>query len=235
MRSEVIEDLQAITDDSTIDFRLIDHKIATIRAVLMRQKEQKYSNVDENYIQDIFVEMDLVDRSMDNECGAISLDCFIVRSTKPIPNAVEFVDEKAVTRIGSVDILGIPFTQLNYDEAIFYGNGRYTAKIPGIFIKNNYVYLLSKHMPQNVLIDKLNVRGVWENPQDAGNFSDCKGKPCWTPESQYPINRDMWAIMRPMLLEDLSRKIASQRDENNNNEDDNKSQSVRNDQNRNQE
>jgi len=63
----------------------------------------------------------------------------------------------------------------------------------------DYLYILN-----NKGADYVNIRGVFESPEEASTFSDCSGVPCYTDASQFPMPMDMvQAITQGMMSGEL--------------------------------
>ena len=220
MRAQVFDFLNQYSNYSNIEPRLVDDIIAQKRAVFVRQDNAKKRSIDDNLIQNLgCVELELVDRASDSCCSEFT-DCTILRTKVKIPNAIEFAHDKAITRIASVDMLALPIIFMDYDQAIYWGNGRYNRKSLGSFIRNNYVYLIYKSGTYNKLIEKISVQGVWEDPKIAANYNDCNGNPCWSVDSNYPLNAWMWEIIREEIIKEFIIKYKLPVDLDNNAKDD---------------
>jgi len=220
---QIYEDLQITADDTTLDKRLIKDLINQERANWIRKEHNKNRSIDDNIIQDLgCVELDLVNRQSDR-CCEVFVDCKILRSKQPIPNAIELNHEKTITRISSVDFMSIPIYFMDYDHAVYYGNGRYNTKALGAFLKNNYLYIVYNKGNFNKLLQYVNVQGVFEDPTQSGLFINCETqKPCFDWNSRYPINFWMWqTLVKPAVLNELRTKRTLYIDQNNNSKDDN--------------
>jgi hypothetical protein len=51
-------------------------------------------------------------------------------------------------------------------------------------------------------MDYLNVQGVFEEPRVAANFITCDNKPCYTDNSDYPINKWLIDHITRMLIQE---------------------------------
>lgn len=215
---EIYEDLKINSDDTWIDRRLIEQKIVNLRATWIRNQEAKENYIDSTYLQTICVPMELSDRV---SCGCEDLDsgCTILKSSKMIPNAIELKNQKGILKISGYDIIGIPMTFINYDMAYVWGNGRFNKNKIGWFIKeDNYLYGIHKNVISNKLLENVKLTFLPEDPRDAEKFNDCKtGQPCWTANSEYPMNKNLWVnYVKPRVLQELYMIKQSQKDNVNN-------------------
>jgi len=221
---QIYEDLQINSDDTSLDKRLIKDLINHQRAVWIRREHNKNRSIDDNIIQDLgCVELELIEDRFCEGCEDISTDCVILRSKKLIPNGIELNHEKMVTRIsGVLGITSIPIIFIDYDQAVYWGNGRYNTKSLGAFIKNNYLYVVYNKGAKNLLLEYVNLQGVFEDPTDVAKFSTCGGTPCFNWDTtKYPINAWMWqALVKPAVLEECKTKRTLYKDEQGNSKDD---------------
>jgi hypothetical protein len=219
---QVYEALQISTDDTSLDKRLIKDVINQERANWIRKEHNKNRSIDDNIIQDLgCVELESVNRQSDR-CCEVFIDCKILRSKHTIPNAIELNHEKIITRISAVDFMSIPIYFIDYDHAIYYGNGRYNKKALGAFIKNNYLYIVYNKGSYNKLLQYVNVQGVFEDPTEAAKYINCETQqPCFDWDDRYPINAWMWqTLVKPAVLNEFRTKRTLYKDENNNGKDD---------------
>ena len=49
------------------------------------------------------------------------------------------------------------------------------------------MYLYSPGQEHYGLIEQIHIRGIFEDPTEAGNFVNSCGDPCFTQESNYPV------------------------------------------------
>ena len=212
---QVYEVLEINSDDSSADDRLVEQLIVQQRALWLRNEYNKNRTIDQNVIQDLgCVEVIEVDKS---ECCEIKLDCKILRTKNPLPNTIEFHRDNAITRVGPIDITQRAYKELMYPKEVpFFGNGRTNQKTIAWFLKKTFeglhIYLISKDTFNAKLIEQINVSGIWEDPRLAGQYSNCQGKPCWTPASPYPINAWMWNYMLPEVAKLLETKLKMPQD-----------------------
>ena len=218
---QIYEALQITADDTSLDKRLIKDLINQSRANWIRKEHNKNRSIDDNIIQDLgCVDVILVDRVSAN-CCEVSTDCVILRSREKIPNAIELNHDKIITRISAVDFMSIPIIFMDYEQAIYFGNGRYNKKSLGAFIKNNYLYIIYNKGAFNLLLETLNVQGVFEDPTEAAQFVNDCGVPCFSWDSRYPINAWMWqSLVKQEVLNELRVKRTLYKDDNNNAKDD---------------
>jgi hypothetical protein len=219
--SEVFEDLKITSDDTWIDRRLVEQKIIAYRATWIRKQNTKENYVDSTYLQTICVPMDLVDAASCG-CGHLDSGCTILKSTVAIPNAIELKAQKGILKVSGALMLAPPMDFIDFERAYTWGNGRFNSKRVAFFLKeDNYLYGIHNGSVENKLIEKINVTFLPEDPRDAAKFNTCDGEPCWTTESEYPINLNLWVdFVKPSVIKELYLIKQSGKDNNNNAKDD---------------
>jgi hypothetical protein len=57
------------------------------------------------------------------------------------------------------------------------------------------------------------MRAVFRYPSEAGKFSDCSNKPCWGPDTAYPLDERIWNYMKnDILANEFKIKLSSPQD-----------------------
>lgn len=216
---QVYEALMINSDDTTLDRRLIESIINEERSLFIRREHNKNRSIDDNIIQDLGC-VELIQVSPTSaECCDVQIGCEILRTKLQLPNAVELYQDKMITRVAPITLNSLPFHLMDLDAVPYFGNGRFNKKQIGVFLRNNYLYFISKNPIAN-LMSIVNVQGVWEDPREAARFKTCDGKVCWTPDSKYPLNTWMWADpIKARVLEKLRSRLALPKDETNNAQD----------------
>ena len=201
--NELIYDLRGLiepnsSDDSNADDRQYTFWINNQRALWLRNELNKNRTVDDNVIQDLgCIELEVADKA---DCCELSDGCKVLRTVLQIPNAIELHNKTGITRVAPINKLEVPFNFVDYERAIWSGNGRYNKKQIFAFLLNNRIYLTSKDNGLSKYLTHINVRGVFEDPTEAANFVDCDDVPCYTNNSKYPVNRWMIEYMKSEIL-----------------------------------
>jgi hypothetical protein len=184
------------SQDENISLDQIKFNIKHYRAVFIRRDYARNGLVTRHLEQDLrCVELEKVDLS---KCCGITIDCPAYRTVKKIPRTVRFNFEEAITYVG--DITGINRYQLIKPyEVAFISSDKYTKNNIKAYMIEDYLYILN-----NKGADYVNIRGIFENPEDAFTFSDCSGAPCYTDASEFPMPMDMvQAITQGMISGEL--------------------------------
>lgn len=191
------------SDDSIVDIREIRYEVHNIRARFIRNDLDKSHTIDSNIIQDLgCIEMESVDRG---HCCELKLGCNVMRTKQLIPIPIETHYGDGITRIASIDKLDKPYSYIEYERAIFAGNGRFNKNTVFAFMLNNRVYLTSGNAHRWMSgIQRINVRGVFANPEEVEAFKTLNGGDCYNNDMLYPVNS--W--MADAIINELTQKYS---------------------------
>ena len=113
--------------------------------------------------------------------------CKVYRTKAKIPKTIRYNFEEAITYVGDITGRGtIPF--INNNMIQFLGYDKYTNDKMKSYMINDYIYIHNANG-----LKWINARGVFENPEELSNFTDCTtGSICYDDSStDYPIPYDM--------------------------------------------
>lgn len=219
LHSQLDEILNVNNSDSIFDKLYYTDLINEQRSLFIRNEYNKKREIDPNVQQELpCLDLELVDPH--NCCVEVPFGCKILRTVQQIPNTIEFHHSKGITSVGPVIITAKRFSLIDYKRVPYIGMGRTTSKTIYAFLYDNYIYVISKDPSVN-LLEKINVRGIFEDPTALSEFTDCSNNTsCWSEDSSYPLNQWMWAYMKPQIIQSLLQKRQMPVDDNNNNDDD---------------
>ena len=199
LRFELLEPLNMYSDDSTITYRLLDQYIEEYREAWFKKLYNKFNRtVPTVYYQTLScLELETVDIA---ECCTTLTGCEILRTKKEIPTVLSISDGDLIAKVSPVGIKAIPFYLMKYEQLEWFGNGRNEQNIIGTFYYNNRLYFYCKNKFNYSLLEKVTMRAVFRYPSDVMAFKDCTGQPCFTPETEYPIEAELWNIAKKDIL-----------------------------------
>lgn len=202
-----------IIDDTDLDGRQIMFIANNQRALWLRNEYNKPGRqIDHNVEQDLgCVKLIPVDSA---ECcdASIPLGCIVLRTENKIPNTIEFHHNTAITRVGPISKIDVPFSFIPYHRAQFAGSDKYAPSMVQAFLLNNYIYLITPTI-QSQFLEYINVRGIFETPSDAANFSNCDGTSCYDKAtSKYPLNAWTYAYFKEQILRELGMALQVPKD-----------------------
>lgn len=204
-----------ISDDDTMDIRMLKYFVHNQRSIWIRNNLNKNRDVDDNIVQDLgAVPIEIVDRQLDN---VYIQDKKILRTVSKIPVAIELNSNTALTRIGSLDIRERPFQFIDYSRLPYIGKGKFNSKEIFTFLLNGYIYIVTDcNNPLGKVIKYINIRGVFENPEEVASFTNELGVSCYSDDSPYPINKWMIPFMKAEILKLDLKQFVLPTDESNN-------------------
>ena len=188
----LFEEVRAkLADDSDISLDQIKDMIHDVRATLLKQKFDKNLRV----IDDIFtqplgaIEIEAVDSSLHSN---ISSGRYMFRTIREIPETIDRRNyEGTITRVGPADQLATKYNLVSYDRALWSGNGRFNRDIVFAFLKDNKLYLISNSGRYHKAVQYIEIRGVFQNPEQAAKFADVNGSSLSFSDERYPMSRTM--------------------------------------------
>src|SRR6056297_1835930 len=181
-----------LSDDSDLTRDNIKHDISAERSMLVWQQIRKGRPIHDALVQDLgCLELEIADAA---ECCDFTTGCKVLRTKKKLPSEIK------ITRVGPVVKTKARFKLVTYEEAIASGNGRFNQDTVYAYHMNDRVYLKGGEKTL-ALLEYINVRGVFEDPRDASEFSQCgSDKPYYSDDSDYPMPGWMETIVRDKLV-----------------------------------
>lgn len=187
------------TSSEIITEEIVKFHIKNVRAQLIKQDINKGYTPDSYVIQDLgCVELELVDSG---ECCDIIAGCKTLRTVLPIPSVVELHHNQLFSRIGPVNKLEIPFDIVSY-ERIPYLVNKFTNKRIRAFNQNNggHIYLTIPESKVS-LMKRINIQGVFEDPEEVAKFYTCSEEACYSDDSPFPVKAWMIPTIVQMVIE----------------------------------
>lgn len=188
---------------SSMTEELVKYYVKTVRAQLIKQNLSKNSPLHNSYIQSLgCVSLVTADKS---ECCEYPVGCKILRTSVPIPNPVDG-NTILITRVGPVNITEKSYQNIPQERVPFSGKNKYSRGINKWFTINNsnYLYILTDESIQSMGLEVINIQGVFEDPEEVGQFKDCTtGVACFNSNSKYPIPDSLI----PTLVELVQKKF----------------------------
>tara|TARA_R100000544_G_C2218593_1_gene56063 strand:- start:253 stop:948 length:696 start_codon:yes stop_codon:yes gene_type:complete len=180
-------------NDEHISLDQIKFNIKHYRAVYIRRDYAKNSFTSRHSEQDLgCVRLEAVDAS---KCCNLDTKCPVYRTEKPIPKTIRYNFEEAITYVG--DVTGtntIPMVNSNVIHYLPYD--KYTKGKMKSYMINDYLYIYNAEG-----IETINVRGVFEDPEQVAIFDECLEGECYDDsKSEFPISMDMLSLINQGLI-----------------------------------
>jgi hypothetical protein len=181
------------SNDEQISVSQIKFNIQHHRAMLIRRDYARNGFVSKTLEQDLgCIPLVRVDA---NKCCNLPSDCKVYRTQLKLPKPVRFNLQDAFTFIGKPDGTGaIPKVEPYMVEYLMYD--KYTKDKPRYYVIDEHIYIYNANGLENV-----NVRGVFEDPEEVHRFDTCNNGACYDPMSDYPLPADMLSAINMGLLQ----------------------------------
>ena len=153
----------AASDNTRLSNRHIYSKLKSVRALLIKQNQDRKSKTDPWIVQVIpCLRMNL---SSTHECKCVvPSGCTVLKSACKIPKPIQ---TKLATGIESVSTLdgSVLFTKTTWAKKKYKSGDRYTSKVSDYFIRDNYLYIT-----HNTMLEWVSLSGIFEDPVDIEEF-----------------------------------------------------------------
>jgi len=184
-----------LSDDENISYRQVQFWVRNTRAILIRQDIQKGRTISGNIIQMLpCVDVITVDAST-CPCN-VPVGCSILRTKNRIPKPIETDMRDLITKVSSIEMNARSFSIINMFRAPWTGYNKYAKSNPKAFYFDGYIWIINSNP-----IEKITIYGVFEDPMELANYTDCSNQPCFSDDSAYPISSWMIPIMEKMIIE----------------------------------
>lgn len=204
-----------IIDDSHIETDRVKYLIHQQRSMWLNRRLTKPGYyITPDMTQDLkCVPVELTDAA---ECCDVTVDCSIMRTESEIPAPLNINSTVAITRVGPVNKLQSMFSFVDYERAIWSGNGRFNDQHIFAFYLNKRIYLKFNDVNRDArMLEYLNVQGVFEDPDEVKTFTDCSGEPCHSDDSEYPIPDNLIPFIKDHVIKQLLRNEQMPEDQKN--------------------
>ena len=180
------------SNDENISISQIKFNIKHYRAMFIRRDYARNGHVSKTIEQDLgCLKLKQVDAS---KCCDLPPTCTVYRTVYKLPRTVRFNFKDAFTFIGKPDGTGtIPRVEPYEVEYLEYD--KYTKGHTKYYVIDEYIYV---YRPKG--LEAINVRGVFEDPEEVFNFNTCNDGPCYDPQSPYPLPADMVAQINQGIM-----------------------------------
>ena len=180
--------------DEHISLDQMKFNIKHYRAVFIRRDYAKNGFTSRHVEQDLgCVNVIPVDAS---KCCKLETKCAVYRTEKKIPKTIRYNFEEAITYVGDITGIGtIPMVSSNMIQFLPYD--KYTHKKMKSYMIGDYLYIYNAEG-----LESVNIRGVFEDPQDVSVFDECDGiDGCYDDAiHQFPISLDILSLINQGLM-----------------------------------
>lgn len=174
------------SNTDNVSLEQIKFNVKHYRAMFIRRDFNRNGITTRHFEQDLgCVPLEKVDAS---KCCGLPIDCDVWRTSIKIPRTVRYNFTDAITYIG--DITGLRrYPLVSAFEIQWIPYDSYTAGLTKAYFIEDYLYIYNPKGSEYV-----NIRGVFEDPEEASNFSFCgedANESCYSDDDIFPIAADM--------------------------------------------
>ncbi len=213
---DVREALSLYTDDTEVSDRYIIYLYNIIRADYLRKDLNNYQRSYDISITQTFCEsLELVSA---NECN-VDIECDqLLRTSRPIPTPLELHTKVALSSVKPTNRLAIPFNFITKRRAAFLHGAKIKKALYAFLDEDGYIYVTAPSGNEHKLLDCLTITGVFEDPLELQDYTDCCGctpeeAPCFTYDNtDYPLQPHYVNIIRDEVVMKLVNKFKLQED-----------------------
>ena len=182
------------SNNDHISLAQIKFNVQYYRAMFIRRDFTRNGVITRGLEQDLgCLELEKVDAS---KCCSLPVECAVYKTIKKIPKTVRFSFRDAITHVSDVTGIGtIPVVESHTVQWLPYD--KYTKDKYKAYMIEDYMYVYNANG-----LGFINVRGVFEDPQDVAVFDECDGVDgCYNDSiHQFPISLDMLSLINQGLL-----------------------------------
>ena len=184
----------------------LEFMVQYYRSLLIKRDVDSGRKIPQQFIQSLgCLETIEVDAS---ECCSIEVGFTVRRTKEKIPNTLRLKSGNYFNYVGTIDGMK-PFDQASDGEIPYYRYSKYVSKKPFYVYKNEYIYIF------NSKAEAINIKGIFENPEDVAAFNDCGGADCFDSNSNYPVSSD---LVQQITQSIMSTELRVENPQNDNNE-----------------
>lgn len=182
-----------VSSSETISYNQVEAWIHEYRAKLIKQDIDKGKYVNPDYVQSLeaikVIQVEAPERTV------LKSGTYNFRTAQQLPKTIDFNFKPGIVSIE--DVLGNEIHLMPQGRTNWQKFKKYTASDMYAWSNNNYIYVSCPS-----LIHYISVRGIFEIPTEAGNFSnELISKPNFTMSSKYPIPINMVPTLKQMIFE----------------------------------
>lgn len=183
---EVIEAVNAVSDDRHVDKRLVQHKIDSVRAdVLRKQLSAKTHYSNQGVTQKVQIDLSSQDRSV---LPSLPLGCKILKSVEPIPKLISENVLGNYFNVTSVDVLRNDIEMIDPERA---RTIHFEFPVVYAFLGTDYhVYVIAYNNEQ--ALRTAVIEGIFESPFEVD--------PTLT---EYPLKSSDWEAIKPIIVQQI--------------------------------
>lgn len=202
-----------LTDNETEDIRQIKFWLTMQRGFWVSNETDKNYNflTTENPFLQTLDNISVSDADVDFALG-FSIGNHIKR-TEELPKFINAKNGICLQGVYPQSIKGKKLTFVGWDRFLHTGNLRYNKNEIYASYMDNRIYFLQKERTDNYkLMDKVLIRGVFDNPEDLSDYTNIDGNAAYTDSSAYPISSKFYENIKKGIIDNNFKLVLDGRD-----------------------
>lgn len=167
-----------------ISLEQLKYNIKYYRALFIRRDMWRNNNRYRPFEQDLgVVDLETVDTADDPN---VNSGVNVKRTTQIIPSPVRMKQWEGITHVSDPDKFGEQIPVIDAARTPWESYGKYSSQAVFANYINGYIYLFN-----DITASKINIRGVFEDPEQVHKFTRENGFDLYDEDSPFPISIDM--------------------------------------------
>lgn len=184
-----------------ISLEQIKYNVKYYRAMFIRRDLDRNHSRFRMFEQDLgHVDLESVDSA---ESDSVTSNVTITRTSNDIPKPIRLKRSQGITHISSKDKVGTPIPLLDIQRHPWQQFNKYSSESAYASYRNRRIYIFN-----NEELESVNIRGVFEDPEDVFNFTKDDELDIYTGDEPFPISTDMIQGIKNGLLNEELKLIA---------------------------
>ena len=209
---DIFEAIRQYSDDADISYEYISYLIDNNRALLLRQKYKEIGQIIPQGIrQRLHFALELADDNV------FSSEDSILRTVLALPRLIESGDFMRAIHIDGGSYNQYKFIYIQPERFNYCGNNYDLPNVVYVTLGQDYKLYFKSLQLAHRLIENVRIWGIFENPEAAWIASaDYDNTKSFDKDIYYPIDADMWVIMKEVILKQLIASLQIPEDKINN-------------------
>lgn len=201
---EIIYDIKEKLKFSSDDIDIVDEYIAYLinvkRSFIIKQRFSKFTrNISQEIRQNICIDLEDVDVLDGNKCFGK-----VLRSKQKLPNFIELGGRSAIITIRTEDRTYPHFNPIPIERLPYVGYNKYLQKQLYVALDADQKLYFKSDNPQHLLLNKVMITGVFENPELADELDCISSTDCDFYDKTYPIELYIVNDVVNLIVRELS-------------------------------
>lgn len=208
----VLDELKITSDDALFNEEHIKFLLTKYRGMILKQQYKDVKKeIPESNFQTLCLNLEEVSAIPSEPCEGGSY----LRSTETVPFLMSIISP----RLYAEDYFQGDITYVSKERMRFVGHNKWLSNIIYASLgPDNYLYLKSSN-PQYLYLEKIQVTGVFEDPEEAAQLECCNNE-CDIMDVKFPLEEALIPTVIELIVKELSRPEYLPEDKDNNADDD---------------